>query len=37
LGIKEQDIKKEISDIYLKKEVYSNYKYTTPEKMKFYL
>ena len=37
LGIKESEIKKELSDIYLKKEFYSNYKYTSPEKMKFYL
>lgn len=37
VGIKESELKKELSDILLKKEFYSKYKYTTPEKMKFYL
>jgi len=37
LGIKESEVKKELSEIYLKKEFYFNNKYTDPEKMKFYL
>ena len=37
VGLKENEVKKEVSDIYLKKEIYSNYKYATPEKIKFYL
>ena len=37
IGIKENEMKKELSDIYFKKEVYSNYKYASPEKVKFYL
>ena len=37
VGLKENEVKKEVSDIYLKKEIYSNNKYATPEKVKFYL
>ena len=37
LGIKQSEIKKELSEIYLKREYYLNNKYTDPEKMKFYL
>jgi hypothetical protein len=37
LGIKESEIKKELSEIYLKKEFYSNNKYTNDERAKFYL
>jgi len=36
LGIKESEIRKELSDILIKKELYSVNDYTSPERVKFY-